>query len=135
MLEIWFASFRGHYKGTAMRRGKLWWAHGQLDSLRSICVNLARLQNDFSDAQVGEEPYFKIEDCMPVEKLAPLKTTFCSQERDAMLQSVQAILAFYVETARSLAETHNITYPESLEKVMRMRLRNLQADPASSSVE
>jgi predicted nucleotidyltransferase len=34
---------------TAMGRGQLWWAQGQLESLRLICVTLARLQNDFSE--------------------------------------------------------------------------------------
>jgi predicted nucleotidyltransferase len=113
---------------TAMGRGELWWARGQLESLRSLCVTLARLQYDFSDIEIGEEPYFKIENCMPVEKVAPLKMTFCPLEKDAMLQSVQVILSFYVEAARPLAETHNIPYPESLERVARRRLKNLQKD-------
>ena len=115
---------------TAMGRGQFWWARGQMEALRSICVTLARLQNDFSDTDIGNEPYFKIENCMPVEKLAPLQRTFCPMERDAMLQSVQDILSFYVETARSLAKVHNIPYPESLESVMKIRLKNLQANPA-----
>ena len=62
---------------TAMGRGQLWWARGQVESLRSICVTLARLQHDFSDTEIGEEPYFKIENYMSVEKLAPLRPTFC----------------------------------------------------------
>ena len=37
---------------TAMACGRLWWAHGQLDVLRSICVNLARLGNNFSDPDI-----------------------------------------------------------------------------------
>ncbi|MDX1523316.1 MAG: aminoglycoside 6-adenylyltransferase, partial [Anaerolineae bacterium] len=45
----------------ALGRGQLWFAHGQLEVLRHICVNLARLRHNFSDAGVGEEPYFKIE--------------------------------------------------------------------------
>lgn len=110
---------------TAMGRGQLWWAHGQVEKLRSICVTLARLQNDFSDTEIGNEPYFKIENCMPVEKLAPLQRTFCPTERDAMLHSVQDILSFYAEAARSLAQVHNLPYSESLESVMRMRLKNL----------
>jgi len=113
---------------TAMGRGQIWWAQGQLESLRSICVSLARLQNDFSDTEIGEEPYFKIENYMPVEKLAPLKSTFCPLERNALLQSVRVILSFYGEIARSLAEIHNIRYPESLENVIRMRLNKLPED-------
>ena len=118
---------------TAIGRGQLWWARGQLEALRSICVTLARLQNDFSDTDIGNEPYFKIESCMPVEKLTPLKTTFCPMDRIAMLASAQAILAFYAETARSLAEVHHLPYSESLESVMRKRLKNLQEVPAHSA--
>jgi len=114
---------------TAMGRGQLWWARGQLEVLRSICVTLARLQKDFSDTEIGDEAYFKIENCIPVEKLAPLITTFCPLERKAMLQSAQVIFSFYAETARALAELHTLPYPESLERVMQMRLKSLQEDP------
>lgn len=120
---------------TAMGRGQLWWAQGQLEALRSICVTLARLQYDFSDTEIGEEPYFKIEDSMPVEKLAPLNTTFCPLERNAMLQSVQVVLSFYGEIARSLAKSHSISYPEGLENVMRMQLNKLQEAPDLSGLE
>jgi len=42
-----------------MGRHQLWWAQGQLEVLRRCCVNLARLQNNFSDTDAGEEAYFK----------------------------------------------------------------------------
>src|SRR5215216_1019242 len=103
---------------TAIGRGQLWWAGGQLEALRSICVNLARLQNDFSDKGVGEEPYFKIENAMPVEKLASLKTTFCPMERNAMLQSAQVIIQFYAQVGQLLAQAHGIPYPHRLESLM-----------------
>jgi predicted nucleotidyltransferase len=114
---------------TAVGRGQLWWAQGQMEALRSICITLARLQNDFSDTEIGNEPYFKVENFISVEKLAALKSTFCPMEREALLQSVQVILGFYKETAHALAKTHNIPYPESLENVMRMRLKNLPGGP------
>jgi predicted nucleotidyltransferase len=120
---------------TAMGRGQLWWAQGQLESLRSICVSLARLQNDFSDTEIGDEPYFKIEDYMQAKSLAPLRATFCPLEREAMLQSAQVILSFYGEVARSLTKTHGISYPEGLESVMRVQLKNLQGGPTLSSRE
>jgi predicted nucleotidyltransferase len=110
---------------TAIGRDQLWWAHGQLDALRSICVNLARLRNDFSDAGVGEEPYFKIEQSMPVEQLSPLQATFCPMEKSAMLKSVFIIIQFYTELAPLLAQTYSITYPEKLERVMVERLKML----------
>jgi predicted nucleotidyltransferase len=110
---------------TAIGRGQLWWAQGQLESLRSICVTLARLQNDLSDTQIGQEPYFKVENYLPTEKLAALKSTFCPMEREALLQAVQVILGFYSETARSLADAHHFAYPESLERIMGTRLQEL----------
>ncbi len=110
---------------TAIGRGQLWWAHGQLDALRSICVNLARLRNDFSDAGVGEEPYFKIEQSMPVKQLSPLQATFCPMEKSAMLKSVFIIIQFYTELAPLLAQTYSTTYPEKLERVMVERLKML----------
>lgn len=109
---------------TAIGRNQLWWARGQLDALRAICINLARLQNNFGDGGVGEEPYFKIEGAMNVDVLAPLQSTFCPMEKDAMLQSVQVILQFYKAVGQSLAQTHGFDYPQKLESLMRARLRN-----------
>ena len=61
----------------AMGRGQLWFAYGQIEAMRQICVVLARLRYNFSDAYVGGgEPYFKIEQALPVEELLPLQTTF-----------------------------------------------------------
>ena len=113
---------------TAMGRGHLWWARGQLEALRAICVNLARLENNFSDEGVGNEPYFKIEYAMPVEKLDILKSTFCPLDRSAMLESVQLIVSFYLSTAKSLAESHGVSYPHKLEQVMRERLKKLSEE-------
>jgi hypothetical protein len=96
-----------------------------LEALRSICVNLARLQHDFMDAEVGEEPYFKIEYAMNVDVLFPLKPTFCPMERDAMLKAAQVIVQFYAETAQSLAQAHGIPYPSELAVLMLNRFNKL----------
>jgi len=111
---------------TAMARNQLWWAHGQLDVLRAICVGLARLKNDFSDPDVEEEVYFKIENVMPVEQLAPLKDTFCPLDKDAMLRAGFVIVDLYRELATPLAQAYGITYPVALEKVMVERLRKIR---------
>ncbi len=110
----------------AMQRDQLWFAQGELETLRSICINLARLQNDFFDTGVGDEPYFKVDEVLPVEKLSALKGTFCAFEKHAMLQSGLEILRFYQELAHSLAQAHGIPYPEKLERVMLRRLEELQ---------
>ncbi len=76
----WFWHELSHFI-TAMQRGQIWWAQGQLESLRAICVNLERLRHNILDLEVGEEAYFKIENVMPVEPLATLKETFVHMEK------------------------------------------------------
>ena len=110
---------------TAIGRGKLWWARGQLGALRGISVNLARLKNDFMDAEAGEEPYFKIEYAMNVDALSVLESTFCPMEKDAMLKAAQVILQFYAETAQPLAQAHEVPYPSELAMVMLNRFNKL----------
>lgn len=123
-LIYWFWHDFSHFI-TAMSRDQLWWARGQLEVLRSICVGLARLANDFADPDVEDEVYFKIEKTLPVEKLLPLTRTFCPLEKRAMLESAYVIVDFYRETATSLAEAHEIVYPDGLEYLMVNRLKQL----------
>jgi hypothetical protein len=107
----------GHFQ-QALARNQPWFAYGSLETMRHICVNLARLRHNFADASVGEEPYFKVEQAMPVEQLAPLQVTFCSLEIDAMRQAGAILLQFYREAATTLAERHGLAYPVELERVM-----------------
>jgi len=74
-----------------------------MEALRSKCVNLARLKNNFLDPDIGDEAYFKIENVMPVEQLSALRETFCPLEKGAMLNAGKAIVHFYQELAPSLA--------------------------------
>jgi hypothetical protein len=105
-----------------MGRGQLWWAYGQLEALRLICVNLARLRQNFS---AGADGYEKVEHAIPGEQLSSLQTTFCPLEHGAMLQAALVIVHFYQELAPLLARTHGITYPVALERVMSVRLEKL----------
>ena len=107
---------------TALGRGQLWWACGQLEALRGICVNLARLKQNFAEAEVGEEPYFKVEKAIPPEALSALQATFCPMERGALLPAALVILRFYQTLATDLARTHGLDYPVDLERVMVKRL-------------
>src|SRR6266498_3720506 len=116
-LVYWFWHDLSHFT-TAMGRGQLWWAHGQLEALRRYCVNLARLRQNFSDPDVGAEGYFKLEQALPVEQLSALQATYCRLEQDAMLQAALVIVRFYQELAPLLARTHGIPYPAELDRVM-----------------
>jgi len=120
-LIFWFWHDLSHFI-TAMGRGQLWWAYGQLEALRRYCVNLAHLQHNFS---VEADGYDKLEQAIPVEQLSPLQATFCPQEPSAMLRAGLAIVCFYRETAPPLAQAHGIPYPADLERLMSDRLKQL----------
>lgn len=107
----------GHFH-KALARNQVWFAYGSLETMRHICVNLARLRHNFADPGVGNEPFFKVEGAMPVEQLAPLQATFCPLEIEAIRQAGAVLLQFYGEVATILAERHGLVYPAALEKVM-----------------
>ena len=115
MMDFWH-EFRHFHK--ALAREQLWFAIGSLEELRGICVNLARLRYNLIDPDVGDEPYWKLDQAMPVEQLELLGTTFCPLERKAIRQAGQTILEYYREAASALAETHGIAFPAELDQVM-----------------
>lgn len=110
---------------TALGRGQLWWAQGQIEVLRLMCVNLARLRYNFADPYVDDNEYFKVDLAIPGEQLAPLATTFCPLEAGALLQAGQQILRFYQKIAPPLAQAHGLVYPAELERVLVARLVKL----------
>lgn len=120
----WFWHDLSHFI-KAMGRGQLWFAYGELEVLRGICVNLARLRYNLADAWVGEEPYFKVEEDLPVERLSPLQATCCAMEYETMLQAGFALVRFYRDVAQDLAREHGITYQVGLERMMIARLEAL----------
>ncbi len=120
----WFWHELSHFI-KAMARGQLWFAYGQLEVLRQICVNLARLRYNFSDAYGGEEPYFKIEHAMPIDQLAPLQPTYCAMEYEPMLRAGLVICDVYQELAPSLARAHRLTYQTALEQILMSQLQEL----------
>jgi predicted nucleotidyltransferase len=122
-LITWFWHDMSHFL-TAIGRGQLWWAHGQLDELQRYCVNLARLAHDFSAPVEGFE---KVDQALPIERLAPLRSTCCALERGAMLEAASAIISFYQDLASHLAQAHGLPYPAALERVMLERLRAIMS--------
>ena len=100
--------------------------------MRKICVMLARLKHNFTDAYLEEEePYFKIEQSLPVEVLSPLQTTFCALDGQAMLKAAQTLCRFYLDLAPGLAEAHHLPYQVELEHFLIMDLQKL-GDASSS---
>jgi hypothetical protein len=123
---VWFWHDLSHFT-IALARGQLWWAQGQLHVLRQYCISLVRLRHNFSDADLGSEAYWKLDQALPAEQLAPLQATYCPLERGAMLQAALALVQFYRELAVELAQAHGIAYPAALERVMLERLEQLRA--------
>lgn len=120
----WFWHDLSHFI-TAIGRRQLWWAQGELEVLRGMCVNLTRLRHDFLDEGAGEVPYFKLDNAVPRGKLSALQATFGRMERGAMLRSAELILQFYRELAPPLAQDHGIPYPAELDRLVSQRLRKL----------
>lgn len=107
----------GHFH-KALAREQLWFAYGALETMRHICVNLARLQHNFADPDIGAEPFFKIEQVLPVKQLTRLRTTFCALEPAAIQHAGQTLLQFYREVATTLATSHSLPYPTALDRLM-----------------
>jgi predicted nucleotidyltransferase len=100
----------------AMVRGRLWTAHGLLESLRLKCVDLARLKHEFfSTGTVG---YERLEQAADAQDLEALRATFCPLEREAMLEAAGRLVGFYLRTAPPLAIHQGIAYPAGLEAVV-----------------
>ena len=124
----WFWHDVSHFI-NALSREQYWWAQGQLEVLRRCCINLAHLNHNFLGAFDWDDPYFKIENALPVAQIEPLKATFCALEKDELLKAGLALIRFYKGLAVPLAQAHNIVYPEVLEREMVGRLENLQRRP------
>lgn len=120
----WFWHDLLHHFITPMAREQLWSAYGGLEDLRLTCINLARLQQNFSAETEGFE---KVEQALPTEQLAPLQATFCPMERGAMLQAALVIVEFYQEVAPPLAQAHGLSYPTDLARMLSERLEKLCA--------
>jgi hypothetical protein len=107
---------------TAASRGQWWWANGQLEVLRGMCLNLLRLAADPTDPEVGEEPYWKVELTLPPAELARLEPTLNAFEPASMLSAGRALAVLYRELATQLAEAHGLEYPDALERLVLERL-------------
>ena len=105
----------------AMVRGRLWTAHGPLESLRLKCVNIARLKHEFFS--VGMVGYERLEQAADAQDLESLRATFCPLEREAMLEAAGSLVGFYLRTVPPLAAEHGIAYPADLEAVVMDKLQ------------
>ncbi|HJR98163.1 MAG TPA: nucleotidyltransferase domain-containing protein [Actinomycetota bacterium] len=118
----WFWHDLSHFT-TAIGRGQLWWAVGQLEILRACCVNLVRIERGL---EAHDEPYEKLDGEIPPGDLEALRSTFVPPERAALLEAAGRILAFYRALAPDVAEAHALAYPTELDRLMGARLERLR---------
>lgn len=118
-LLSWFWHDLGHFT-TAIGRGQLWWAAGQLQILRDVCVGLVRIEQG---AELDEdEPYWKLDVEVATPPLDALRSTFVPVERDAMLRAGREVLAFFRSRAPGVARANGLPYPTELDELIGGRL-------------
>jgi hypothetical protein len=122
-LIVWFWHEMSHFI-TAIARGQLLWAYGQLEALRRSCLSLSRLSRDFHDTDIELEAYFKVDLVLPTEQLSAYTASVCPMDARAMLIAAQTIGHVYREIAPGLAEAHGLPYPLALERLMLERLNS-----------
>lgn len=122
-MSYWFWHDLSHFI-AAVGRGHIGWARGQLDVLRGICVNLARLRRDFSDGDAGDEPYEKVDLALPGEDLSTLEATLAPWHGNRCSGPLRLSSN---STGMSLLrwQTHGIRYPAELERMMSERLHGV----------
>jgi len=121
-LVTWFWHDVDHVV-TALGRGQVWWAYGQLEELRGVVIGMARLQSGAADEE--GEPYWKVDDVLPSELLATLRATVSPPELRPMRDAALAIIALYRTLAGPIAKAHGIVYPAELDRLLTRRLEEL----------
>jgi predicted nucleotidyltransferase len=119
----WFWHDVAHFT-AAIGRGQLWWAAGQLEQLRGCCVNLIRLEQG---GATEDEPYWKLDEEISTDALAPLHRTFVAIDRDALLDAGRETVAFFRERAPDVARALDLAYPEELARLVGGHLDELGA--------
>ena len=108
---------------AALARGHVWWAYGQLEELRAVVIGLERLQAGAEDGD--DEPYWKIDQALPGERLATLRATVAPPELGPMRDAALAIIARYRELAIPVAGGYGVVYPAELDRLLTRRLEDL----------
>jgi predicted nucleotidyltransferase len=119
----WFWHDVGHLV-TALGRGNTWWAYGQLDELRRMVINLARIE---AGQEPDDEAYWKLDETLPPSRLDALHATVAPPEPVPMLEAAVAVLELYRDVARPLAVRHAVAYPNRLDRLLTARLEALRS--------
>jgi predicted nucleotidyltransferase len=118
---MWFWHDLGHFT-TAIARGQLWWAAGQLETLRNACINLVRIEQG---GEAEDEPYWKLDVELTTAALEPLRPTFVPIERGDLLRAGRDVLTFFRAHGPEVARANGLTYPAELDRLIGGRLDDL----------
>jgi predicted nucleotidyltransferase len=121
----WFWHDVSHFV-TALGRGQLWWAAGQVEALRGYCVNLVRIEQG---VEAQDEPYWKLDAEISTSTMEPLRSTFVPMESEALARAASDLVAYFRMRAPVVAEAYGLGYPAELERLMRGRLDPLVVSP------
>jgi predicted nucleotidyltransferase len=108
----------GHF-ATALERGHLVWAAGQLDDLRRLCLDLAMILHE---PPIEAEGYWKADAVLDPELLDEVRATIVPPTADELRAAGRSILELYRHLAHQAASRHGLAYPERLDRVVSSRL-------------
>jgi predicted nucleotidyltransferase len=111
---------------TALGRGQPWWAIGQLEAMRAMCVNVVRIELGVA---ADDEPSFKVDDAVPPGALEELRATYVPLEDAAILAAASEVVRVFRAHARRAAERFGLAYPEALDALLSADLRALGGTP------
>jgi molybdopterin converting factor small subunit len=120
-LVNWFWHDVSHFTAAIGRR-QLWWAYGELEVLRRVCVELARLRHDFAAHADG---YDKVDMRLPAEHLVRLRGTHVPMEERALIEAGLTVVRAYMELAPDLARRHGLAFPAELARIVGSKLETL----------
>jgi hypothetical protein len=116
---VWFWHDVEHLV-TALGRGQTWWAYGQLEILRGICLDLARL-SDGVEVEPGEA-YWKIDRAVSPPRLAALESTVAPLDPERIRAATLDLIEVYRGLATELAPGAGIEYPHALDQLVSAQL-------------
>jgi len=115
---------------TALSRRERWWANGQLDEVRRLCIGLLRIEAGLAPE---DEAYWKVDGDVPAERLHALEPTVAPPEIGRMREAASALLELYRSVGRSLADRYEVPYPDALDRLMTGRLAALAGTTADDA--
>ena len=120
----WFWHELSHFV-AAVGRDQPWWAVGQLEALRGLCVNLVRIE---AGSPSLDEPYEKLDATIRGSELDALRSTFVSLEMAAILDAGRRAVSFFHGRGTAVAAARGLPYPTELDRIMRARLDALDVE-------